>query len=224
MDNKKSHKELFDEIRELTENKEIRVVGADALDMSQYSILGDEIYNLDYISRIDVSTPSNNYHSEFMKRYRENYRQTSKSIMSSNLMYAYIDSVIDHRSKSSEPFMSYEEYVKSLSGYVKESMDKLVKGIKHIVDDYNKSLPVQNKFIYTVNDIYLVIYKGRLSILNIKPFINPDSIYYHRGLYSPIMYIDDFGYITMDQYVKWLNLQNLKLLRLKIKVKRIKKR
>lgn len=75
-DNKSKQERLFLQTRELCRDNiedELRLVDAKTLDMSQYSILGDGIYTLDYISKIDMSTPSGNINSsEFMERYYKN--------------------------------------------------------------------------------------------------------------------------------------------------------
>lgn len=61
-DNKSNQERLFQQSRELC--KDTHIDTANALDMSQYSILGDETYTLDYIPRIDMSTPRGNIEDE----------------------------------------------------------------------------------------------------------------------------------------------------------------
>lgn len=213
MDDKKSKQEqLFLKAREICEDTHIDT--ANALDMSQYSILGDETYNLDYISKIDMSTLiSSIENSEFMKRYKAANRQSSKSIMSNNLVLSYIDYVDDLKSRSIEPVMSFDEYVISMSSYIKELWGNLSNVINDILEAYNKSLPIKNKFVFILpDDKILIVSRGKLLAYTLTIF----APVYQRGYKNTHMWIDTVAFISIRRRLNYL--------RKKIKIKRIKKR
>lgn len=212
MDSNKSEQErLFHQSRELCIDNiedELRLVGAKALDMSQYNILGDEIYNLDYISKIDMSTPNGVGNSEFMKRYYENQRQTGKVRAYTDIGYMYLHEASEHYLTSTEPFMLIDEYCVLVADTVKTRY-----GIDMIEETrkYRRSLPVQNKFIYPYDGGYLLLINGKLYPVT---FILNSIIDHTDGLF-----------VNIYNFTVALNaIQNLKQLRKKIKIKRIKKR
>lgn len=214
-DNKSKQERLFHQSRELCIDNiedELRLVDAKALEMSQYSILGDAIYNLDYISKIDMSTPRGGVDSsEFMKRYKAIYIGPRRGLMSINLMYLYLRVKVEHDSNSVEPFMSYEEYADILPLYIKDILDTTIVGLKRMSEIYNRSLPVQNVFIYCYGGGYLLLIKGKL--------------YPVTFILNSIINLTDGLFVNIYNFTVALNvIQNLKQLRKKIKVKRIKKR
>lgn len=216
MDDKKSKQEqLFLKAREIC--KDMHIETANALDMSQYSILGDETYNLDYISKIDMSTPRGSIeNSEFMKRYKAVNRQSSKSIMSNNLVLSYIDYVDDLKLRSIEPVMSFDEYVISISSYIKELWSNLSNVINNISEAYNKSLPIKNKFVFILpDDKILIVSRGKLLSYTFTIF---------APLYPNIQDLSSLFEFTYRYISSTSALANLKSLRKRIKIKRIKKR
>lgn len=212
MDSNKSEQEMiFLQAREVCIDNiedELRLVGAKALDMSQYSILGDETYNLDYIPKIDVSTPNGVGNSEFMKRYYENQRQTGKVRAYTDIGYMYLYEDSEHYLNSTEPFMSIDEYCVLMADSVKR-----LYGVDMVEETrkYRRSLPVQNKFIYPYDDGYLLLINGKLYPVT---FIINSIIDHTDGLF-----------VNIYNFTVALNaVQNLKQLRKTIKIKRIKKR
>lgn len=218
MDDKKSQQErLFLQSRELCIDNiedELRLSDTSTLDMSQYSILGDEIYILDYISKIDISTPRGGVdNSEFMKRYKAIYTGPRRGLMSINLMYLYLRVKVEHDSNSVEPFMSYEEYADILPLYIKDILDTTIVGLKRMSEIYNRSLPVQNVFIYCYggSGLHLVLKGGKLYPILL--------------ILRPIKEAVNRLFKFIDSYIRTITeLQNLKQVRKKIKIKRIKKR
>lgn len=213
-DNKSKQERLFLQARELCRDNiedELRLVGAKALDMSQYTILGDETYTLDYIPRIDMSTPSGNINSsEFMERYYKNHRQTGRVTVYNNIVYMYLHEASEHYLTNTEPFMSIDEYCMLLTDTINRLYGvDIVEGIRK----YNRNLPVQNKFIYHVsNNVYLILKNGKLYPTDF--IINLVTKQHNKSLFSFIYrYIDSVN-----------ELQNIKQLRkkIKIKIKRIK--
>jgi hypothetical protein len=219
MDDKKSKQEqLFLKAREIC--KDTHIDTANALDMSQYSILGDETYNLDYISKIDMSTHKaviNN--SEFMKRYYENHRQTGRMKAYTDVWYMYLYEASEHYLTSTEPFMSIDEYCEVVSDAVKTwyGIDMIEETRK-----YRRSLPVQAQFVFRLDDHRaLILTKGKLYT-------------YGFSIVVPCMYIGDslmsayHAAILVNRIhhmlYSYATLQNIKQLRKKIKIKRIKKR
>ena len=209
MDDKKSQQErLFQQSREVC--KDTHIDTASALDMSQYSILGDEIYNLDYISKIDMSTPNGVGNSEFMKRYYENRRQTGKVRAYTDIGYMYLHEASEHYLTSTEPFMSIDEYCVIVADTVKTYY-----GIDMVEEtrQYRRSLPVQNVFIYC--------YAGSGLLLILKG----GKLYPILLILRPIKKAVNRLFKFIDSYIRTITeLQNLKQVRKKIKIKRIKKR
>lgn len=210
MDAKKSKQEqLFLKSREICEDTHIET--ANALDMSQYSILGDETYTLDYISKIDMSTPRGNIEdNEFYKRYKALYTGPRRGLMAVNLMYLYLRVKVEHDSNSVEPFMSYEEYAYIIPVYIKDIVDTTIVGLKRMTEIYNKSLPIKNKFVFSLpDDKYLILIRGKLllfTLIHIKEAVTRLFSFINKSINSII------------------EIQNIKQLREKIKIKRIKKR
>lgn len=214
MDDKKSQQErLFQQSREVCIDNiedELRLLDTCTLDMSQYSILGDETYNLDYISKIDMSTPRGNIEdNEFYKRYKANQRQMSKTKAYTDIGYMYLYEASEHYLTSTEPFMSIDEYCVLVADTVKTWY-----GIDMVEEtrQYRRSLPVQNKFIYQLdnNDI-LLLKNGKLYPIDF--IVNLVTISFN-SLFNSI-----------DKCINSINMfQELKQLREKIKIKRIKKR
>lgn len=236
-DNKSKQERLFLQARELCKNNiedEVRLTGATALDMSQYSILGDEVYNLDYIPKIDISGVM------WYKQYTKYKQHTDDLNTNINVGVEFLNGLsptaIDDRSSNKLSYIDElsQRFYDSKIGYTKElSLGEYVLVLRHnldvrlmgviendLISRYNKSLPVQSKFIYIIDDVYLIVNRGRLSIIDLKQFISP----YPRDFHTSTVYPDEFGYISIVQYIKWLKIQNLKLLRKKIKVKRNKKK
>ena len=215
MDDKKSKQErLFQQSREVcidTIEDELRLLDTCTSDMSQYSILGDETYNLDYIPKIDVSTPNGVGNSEFMKRYYENQRQTGKVRAYTDIGYMYLHEASEHYLTSTEPFMLIDEYCVLVADTVKTRY-----GIDMIEETrkYRRSLPVQNKFVFYISyEKILILTRGKLSAYNFTIF----APVYHNSYHGEIrMWLDVIGYIS--------GFLLLKQLRKKIKIKRIKKR
>lgn len=215
MDDKKNQQEkLFLQSRELCIDiieDELRLSDTNTLDMSQYSILGDATYNLDYISKIDMSTHKgviNN--SEFMKRYYENHRQTGKMKAYTDVGYMYLYEASEHYLTSTEPFMSIDEYCVLVADTVKTWY-----GIDMVEEtrQYRRSLPVQNKFIYPYDGGYLLLTSGKLYPVT---FILNSIIDHNGSLFVNIYNLT----VALNAF------KNLKQLRkkIKIKIKRIKKR
>ena len=211
-DNKSKQERLFHHSRELCIDNiedELRLVGAKALDMSQYNILGDEVYNLNYIPKIDMSTPRGSLEdNEFYRRYKANQRQMGKTKAYTDIGYMYLYEASEHYLTSTEPFMSIDEYCVLVADTVKTYY-----GIDMVEEtrQYRRSLPVQNKFIYPYDGGYLLLINGKLYPVT---FILNSIIDHTDGLF-----------VNIYNFTVALNaIQNLKQLRKKIKVKRIKKR
>lgn len=216
MDDKKNQQEkLFLQSRELcidTIEDELRLSDTNTLDMSQYSILGDATYNLDYMSKIDMSTHKdviNN--SEYMKRYYENHRQTGKMKAYTDIGYMYLYEASEHYLTSTEPFMSIDEYCVIVADTVKTYY-----GIDMVEEtrQCRRSLPIQNKFVFSLpDDKYLILTRGKLSAYNFT-------------IFAPVYNTANYGLFRfIDRYIRsTIELVNLKSLRKKIKIKRIKKR
>ena len=211
-DNKSKQERLFHQSRELCIDNiedELRLSDTSTLDMSQYNILGDEIYELDYIPKIIMSTPRGGIEdSEFYKRYKANQRQTGKVKTYTDVGYMYLYEASEHYLTSTEPFMSIDEYCVLMADSVKR-----LYGVDMVEEtrQYRRSLPVQNKFIYPYDGGYLLLINGKLYPVT---FILNSIIDHTDGLF-----------VNIYNFTVALNaVQNLKQLRKTIKIKRIKKR